>query len=256
MLEWAEVLTAWPGIELLGPLDGGARSAVRLARLSQRPVVVHRSRRPAESLDWELHLRSQIRRHGVSAPQLVPTKDGLLRQAQYFVEEFVAGREPASARDWDLVSLALRQLHSVSPNWPQRPGWHRLREMLVHDQGGDTRLDQLPAPLVKRLRRTWGAVPDGSSVVVHGDVRPANLRIWSGRAWLLDWDEARVDVAEVDLAELPGQLSGLAPNQLSVVRRAILAWEVASSWSIEPGYARECLARLEADRASAGPESW
>jgi len=255
VLEWAEVLTAWPRIDILDPLDGGARSAVRLALLAQRRVVVHRSRRSAESLDWELHLRTQMRGRGVSVPQLVPTKDGLLRQGQYFVEEFVAGQEPASARDWGLVSLALRQLHSVSHNWPQRPGWHGLREMLVHDRGGDTRLDQLPAPLVKRLRRTWGAVPEGSSVVIHGDVRPANLRIWSARAWLLDWDEARVDVAEVDLAELPDQLSGMAPNQLAVVRRAVLAWEVASSWSMEPGYARESLAKLEADLAAAGPES-
>ena len=47
---------------------------------------------------------------------------------------------------------------------------------------------------------------DGSesgSAVVHGDPCAANVRVSADGIGLLDWDEARVDHPDLDLADLP-----------------------------------------------------
>jgi hypothetical protein len=61
---------------------------------------------------------------------------------------------------------------------------------------------------------------------------------------LLDWDEARVDATELDLAELPG--THVPPRRRAVVRAAATAWEAANGWTVEPSYARRQLALLRA----------
>ena len=61
-------------------------------------------------------------------------------------------------------------------------------------------------------------------------------------AGLLDWDEARVDYTDLDLAEMPD--SGLPPGRLTAARTAATAWEAANGWIIEPSYARRQLALL------------
>ena len=75
---------------------------------------------------------------------------------------------------------------------------------------------------------------------------PSNIRITASGVGLLDWDEARVDASDLDLAELPG--SGLPPERLTVVRAAATAWEAADGWTVEPSYARRQLALLQAGR--------
>ncbi len=63
----------------------------------------------------------------------------------------------------------------------------------------------------------------------------------------MDWDEARVDVPAFDLAALPDD--ALADPSTSgdrqLLRRAALAWEVATCWTVEPDYARRCLRQLQ-----------
>jgi hypothetical protein len=53
---------------------------------------------------------------------------------------------------------------------------------------------------------------------------------------LLDWDECRRDLVLFDL----GHLSKVG----TVERRALLAWEVACSWMIEPDHARRVAQRI------------
>ena len=100
----------------------------------------------------------------------------------------------------------------------------------------------MPAATVAACRRAWAALAGTPQAVVHGDLAPANIRVSSTGPGLLDWDEARVDYTDLDLADLPD--SGLAPARLSAARRAVAAWEAASGWRIEPGYARRQLALL------------
>jgi Ser/Thr protein kinase RdoA (MazF antagonist) len=72
--------------------------------------------------------------------------------------------------------------------------------------------------------------------VVHGDPGRENVRIVGGRAILLDWDEARVDLPAFDLAVLPGADEAIV--------QAAHAWEAATCWRAEPEYARRRLAQL------------
>jgi hypothetical protein len=65
---------------------------------------------------------------------------------------------------------------------------------------------------------------------------------------LLDWDGARVDHTDLDLAELPG--GNLPPERLAAARSAATAWEAANGWLVEPSYARRQLALLQAGKHS------
>ena len=65
------------------------------------------------------------------------------------------------------------------------------------------------------------------SCVVHGDAGGMNALVApDGSCALIDWDEARVDDPLFDVPADPGE------------ERAALAWEVATCWMREPGYAK------------------
>jgi hypothetical protein len=70
---------------------------------------------------------------------------------------------------------------------------------------------------------------------------------------LLDWDEARVDYTDLDLAEVPGH--DLPPGRLAPARIAATAWEAANGWTIEPAYARRQLALLRSGRDGFGRDT-
>ena len=59
---------------------------------------------------------------------------------------------------------------------------------------------------------------------------------------LLDWDEARVDHPDLDLADLPVPV--LPGPRDRIARAAVGAWEAAAGWAAEPAYARRRLAEL------------
>ena len=141
-------------------------------------------------------------------------------------------------------------MHQVTEGWPQRPGTASTRELLTVDRGGDADLARMPAEAVAACRRAWAAVAGSEEAVVHGDPGPGNIRITAGGVGLLDWDEAPVDVTELDLAELPG--ADLPPPRLAVVRAAATAWEAANGWTVKPSYARRQLALLYAGGHSSG----
>ena len=104
----------------------------------------------------------------------------------------------------------------------------------------------MPAQAVAACRRAWAALAGSAEAVVHGDPGSANIRVTASGVGLLDRDESRVDATDLDLAELPG--ADLAPDRLAVVRAAATAWEAANGWTVEPSYARQQLALLQAGR--------
>ncbi len=171
--------------------------------------------------------------------------DGRRQAEGLVVYGWLEGDPPNWERDWMLVAEELRRLHELTRDWPQRLGFRSTRELLAEDAGGDVHLDLMPEEVVVRIRGAWKAIADEPTSVVHGDPGPSNVRIQDGRAGFLDWDEARVDASVLDLADLPLDPGGdVGTERLAKARRAADAWEAASAWILEPGYARQRLSRL------------
>ena len=123
---------------------------------------------------------------------------------------------------------------------PRVPGtW----DLLDHSRWGDVDLDLLPAEAVRRCRAAWRALGAEPRAMVHGDPGAANIRRSPAGVGFFDWDEARVDAAILDLADLPAALAGdLPPARLDAARHAAGAWEAANARMLEPAYARRRLA--------------
>ena len=244
-----DLLEAWGPLEVAGVLGGGNRNTVMEARLGARRVVVRRSRRPPASLAWEADLLDHLARNGLRVPVVVPTVDGRRHVDSVMVQTWLDGTQPGAA-DWPAVTAFLRRLHQITATWPQRPGSASTRDLLTADRGGDVDLSAMPADAVADCRRAWARLDGSSQAVVHGDPGPANIRINADGAGLLDWDEARVDYTDLDLAELPG--SDLPHPRLALAREAATAWETANGWIIEPSYAQHQLRLLRSSQHGFG----
>lgn len=226
-------------------MGGGHRNEVWAARLAGRRLVARLSHRSAASLAWETSLLAALADAGIRVPRIVPAADSRLQIDALVVTDWLDSDPPASDGDWRRVADALARLHTVTRDWPQRPGCRSTRELLTANVGGDVQLDRMPPEAASRVRDAWRAVAAEPAAVVHGDPSPDNLRLADGQVGMLDWDEARVDAAILDLAALPLDCSDcLGPGRWAAARRAVDAWEVANAWQAEPDYARRRLARL------------
>lgn len=242
-----DVLAAWGHLTIAGRLGGGNRNEVLKIRRGNERLVARRSRRSPASLDWELDLLDHLARHGLRVPAIIPSSDGRRHIAGVIVQSWLEGSAPGP-QDWAEVAATLRRLHEVTAGWPQRPGFASTRELLTVERGGDVDLARMPAAVVAACRAAWRELAGRPEAVVHGDPGPPNIRITPDGAGLLDWDEARVDYTDLDLAELP--VTGLPPSALARARRAATAWEAANGWTVEPSYARRQLAMLRAGHTS------
>ena len=235
------VLGAWGALEVVGPLGGGNRNEVVEVRRGDERLVARRSRRPEAALAWEVRLLEHLAASGIRVPAPVPALDGRRHVAGVIVMTWLDGEAP-EPEDWPLVAATLCRVHEVTRGWPQRPGSASTRQLLTTDRGGDVDLSAMPAEAVADCRRAWAALAGAPEAVLHGDPGPANIRVTAAGVGLLDWDEARVDATDLDLAELP--CSDLPPSRLAVARTAATAWEAANGWLVEPAYARRQLALL------------
>lgn len=239
------MLRAWGSVRVVGRLGGGNRNEVLEVRRGGQRLVARRSRRPDASLSWEVRLLEHLARQGIRVPVVVPAMDGRRHVDGVLLMQWMEGRPP-QAEDWPAVAETLRRVHEVTRDWPQRPGTASTRELLTVERGGDVDLGRMPVEAVAACRQAWAAVAGSVEAVVHGDPGPANIRVAAAGVGLLDWDEARVDVTDLDLAELPR--SDLPPPRLAAVRAAATAWETANGWTVEPSYARRQLTLLRAGR--------
>jgi Ser/Thr protein kinase RdoA (MazF antagonist) len=242
-----DVLTAWGGLTVAGRIGGGNRNEVLKVRRGNERLVARRSRRSPASLDWELDLLDHLTRHDLRVPATVSSLDGRRHVDGVVVQSWLDGTPPGP-EDWAAVAATLRRLHEVTAGWPQRPGFASTRELLTAERGGDVDLTRMPADAVAACRAAWQRLAGRPEAVVHGDPGPANIRVTPASVGLLDWDEARVDYTDLDLAELPA--AGLPPSALAHARRAATAWEAANGWIIEPSYARRQLTLLRAGHTS------
>jgi aminoglycoside phosphotransferase (APT) family kinase protein len=101
----------------------------------------------------------------------------------------------------------------------------------------------MPAEAVARCRAAWARLADRSTCVVHGDPNPGNIRMTADRVGMIDWDEAHVDVPDLDLA-LPHNAAGLDDLAHDVAAQASAAWEAAVCW--DDDYAVRRLAEVRA----------
>lgn len=233
-------LDAWGRVSVVGQLGGGHRTEVLELRRDGERLVARVTRRGPESLDWELDLLEFLSANGFLVPAVVPTVDGRRQVDGVVVQQWLPGREP-SAFDWPAVVVELRRLHRLTAGWPQRPGFRSTTELLTADRGGDVDLTAMPADAVAACRRAWAAL-SGKHTVIHGDPCAANVRVSTAGIGLLDWDEARVDHPDLDLADLPVPELPNARNR--VARAATDAWEAANGWQLEPAHAQRRLAAL------------
>jgi Ser/Thr protein kinase RdoA (MazF antagonist) len=236
-----DILAAWGRLDIAGPLGGGHRNTVLELRRGRERLVARRSRRPPASLDWEIGLLDHLTRHGLRVPAVVPALDGRRHVAGVIVQTWLDGTQPGR-HDWPAVTAAVQRLHELTAHWPQRPGFAATHDLLTAGHGGDVDLAAMPASAVATCRQAWARLAGTPQAVVHGDLAPANIRISSAGAGLLDWDEARVDYTDLDLADLPG--SSLPAARLAAARTAVTAWEAANGWTTEPDYAQRQLAAL------------
>jgi Ser/Thr protein kinase RdoA (MazF antagonist) len=195
-----QALRAWSGIDLAGPLAGGARNPVFLARRCGQQVVVRRSGRATAALEWELDLQEHLRAHGIWVPEVVAADDGRRHVDGLLVHLFLEGHQPRDSHDWRRVVDMLVAVHQLTNEWPQRPGFASSRQLLTTARGGDVRLDAMPGEAVRAVRAAWQPILDGPECAIHADVGAGNILVEGDAVALLDWDEARVDVPWFDFA--------------------------------------------------------
>lgn len=241
---------AWETLKLWGDdvvrieaLTGGVANDVWSVRLNGQLAVARRGTRSDADLAWETELLVWLDRNGLTVPMPIPTKDGRLFADGIVVMSYIEGEAPTTKADWLRVAETLRQLHRLTLGWPQRPGWRSSIDLLQVEKGTKVDLSAMPAEGVARCRAAWARLAGRPTCVVHGDPNPRNIRITTDRVALIDWDEAHVDVPDLDLA-LPYNAAGLDAEAYDIAAQASAAWEAAVCW--DDDYSLKRLAEVRA----------
>ena len=72
-------------------------------------------------------------------PVPIPTEDGRAFADGIVVMTYVEGGPPETEADWRRVADTLRQLHGLTQDWPQRPGWRSSTDLLRADDRDEGR---------------------------------------------------------------------------------------------------------------------
>lgn len=224
-------------------LAGGVANDVWRVRVNGRVVVGRLGARSDADLAWETELLKYLDREGLAVPLPIPTMDGRLFAAGLVVMTYVEGGPPETEADWRRVADTLRRLHRLTRGWPQRPGWRSSTDLLQAETGTRIDLGAMPAEGVARCRAAWVRLVGRETCVVHGDHNPGNVRLTAERVALIDWDEAHVDVPDLDLV-LPHNAARLDDGAYDIAAQASAAWEAAVCWDDE--HARKRLAEVRA----------
>ncbi|MEV4074842.1 phosphotransferase enzyme family protein [Nonomuraea fuscirosea] len=238
-----ETLKRWGAdVARVEPLTGGVANDVWSVRVGGRLAVGRLGGRSDADLAWETELLRYLDREGLTVPVPIPTTDGRLFADGLVVMSYVEGGPPETEDDWRRAAGELRKLHRLTRGWPQRPGWRSSADLLHAETGTKVDLGAMPPEGVARCRAAWARLAGRETCVVHGDSNNlGNVRVTADRVALIDWDEAHVDVPELDLV-LPGNAAGLEEGAYDVAAQASAAWEAAVCW--DDAYAVKRLAEV------------
>ncbi|MFI6633295.1 phosphotransferase [Nonomuraea fuscirosea] len=238
-----ETLKRWGAdVARVEPLTGGVANDVWSVRVGGRLAVGRLGGRSDADLAWETELLRYLDREGLTVPVPIPTTDGRLFADGLVVMTYVEGGPPETEDDWRRAAGELRKLHRLTRGWPQRPGWRSSADLLHAETGTKVDLGAMPPEGVARCRAAWARLAGRETCVVHGDSNNlGNVRVTADRVALIDWDEAHVDVPELDLV-LPGNAAGLEEGAYDVAAQASAAWEAAVCW--DDAYAVKRLAEV------------
>jgi Ser/Thr protein kinase RdoA (MazF antagonist) len=240
-----EALGQWgDDVARIERLAGGVANDVWSVRIGGHLRVARLGSRSDADLAWETGLLQHLDREGLTVPVPIPTSAGGCFADGLVVMTYVVGGPPATDADWRRVAGTLRRLHRLTRGWPQRPGWRSSTDLLHAATGTKVDLDAMPAEGVARCRAAWARLAGRETCVVHGDPNNlGNVRITAERVALIDWDEAHVDVPDLDLV-LPHNAAGLGDDAYDVAAQASAAWEAAVCW--DDDYAVRRLAEVRA----------
>lgn len=225
-------------------LAGGVANDVWSVRVRGQLAVARLGNRSDADLAWETRLLHHLDREGLTVPVPIPTTAGRPFADGLVVMTYMEGGPPQTNADWRRVADALRRLHRLTQDWPQRPGWKSSTDLLHAETGTRIDLNAMPPEGVARCRAAWARLAGRETCVVHGNPgNPGNIRMTATRIALLDWDEAHVDVPDLDLV-LPGNSAGLDDGVYDIAAQASAAWEAAICWGDE--YAIKRLAEVRA----------
>lgn len=226
------------------PLTGGVANDVWSVRVHGKLAVGRLGSRSDADLAWETELLRYLDQHGLNVPVPIPTMDGRLFADGLVIMTYVEGEPPETEADWRRVADALRRLHQLTQDWPQRPGWRSSTDLLHADTGTRIDLSAMPPEGVARCRAAWARLVGRRTCVVHGNPNnPNNVRMTASRVALIDWDESHADVPDLDLV-LPYNAAGLDGSAHDIAAQASAAWEAAICWKDD--YAIKRLAEVRA----------
>lgn len=240
----------WQALKLWGEdadrierLAGGVANDVWSVRVHGQLAVGRLGNRSDDDLAWETKLLQHLDREGMTVPVPIPAMDGRLFVDGLVVMTYVEGGPPETASDWSRVADTLRQLHRLTQDWPQRPGWRSSTDLLHAETGTRINLRAMPPEGVARCRAAWARLIGRQTCVVHGDPNIRNIRMTTDRVALIDWDESHVDIPDLDLV-LPHNAAGLEAGVLDIAAQASAAWEAAVCWDDE--FSKKRLAEVRA----------
>lgn len=237
-----EALGQWGKAERIERLTGGVANDVWSVRLDCRLAVGRLGRRSDQDLAWEADLLEHLHRNGMAVPVNIPTPDGRRFVDGLVVMEWMPGGPPETVADWQRVAATVRQLHALTKDWPQRPGWRSSIDLLTAETGTRINLAAMPTEAVVRCRAAWARLAGRPTCAVHGNPNsPGNVRMTANQVALIDWDEAHVDVPDLDLV-LPFNGAGLQGEQRDIAEQASAAWEAAVCW--DDDYSKQQLAKV------------
>jgi Ser/Thr protein kinase RdoA (MazF antagonist) len=195
-------------------------------------------------LAWETRLLQHLDSEGLTVPVPSPTTDGQLFADGLVMMTCVEGGPPEREADWRHVADTLRRLHRLTEGWRQRPGCRSSTDLLRAETGTTIDLSAMQPEGVARCRAAWARFVGRPICVVHGNPNnPGNVRITPNRVALIDWDESRVDVPDLDLA-LPLNAANLDEGAHDIAAQASAAWEAA--FCRDDAYAVKRLAEVRA----------
>lgn len=246
-----EALGLWgEDVARIEPLSGGSSNDVWSVRIQGQLAVGRLGTRSDADLDWETTLLQHLDRNGMTVPLPIPTIDGRYFADGLVVMRYIEGTPPQTPEDWRRVAETLWRLHELTQGWPQRPGWRASTDLLEAKTGTRIDLTAMPEEAVARCRAAWARLAGRPMSAVHGNPNnPGNVRITADHVALIDWDEAHVDVSELDLV-LPHNGAGLAGIDRDNAEQASLAWEAAVCWKDD--YAERSLAQVRPVQAPGG----